>query len=91
MGLLVDGKLDMSQQCALTAHRANQILGCIKTSVASRLREVILPLYSVQVRSHLDCVQKRATRDQRVETSPLQGLARELGLFSLEKRGFRET
>ena len=41
----MDGKLDMSKQHALTAHKANCILGCIKRSVACRAREVILPLY----------------------------------------------
>jgi len=53
-GVWVDGKLSRSQRYALAAKRANRVLGCIKHSLTSQSKEVIVPLSSALMWPHLE-------------------------------------
>ena len=80
MGVLVDKKLNMSQQCVTATQKASSFLGCMKREMTGTEREEIVPLCSHEVPTgvwHPCLGPPRATE-------MIRGL--ELGLFSLEKR-----
>lgn len=52
--MLVYTQLNMSQQCALVDKKTNVVLTCIGNSVASRSREMFLPLYSTLLMLYLE-------------------------------------
>lgn len=74
----MDTKLkNISQQHALAAKVADSVQGCLRRSVASRLRDAFLPFYLGLVRPHQElCTQFWAPqyeRDMDAVGSPTQG------------------
>ena len=53
-GVLVDSRVNTSQQWALAAKKANHVPGCIKHRITSCSKEGIFLLYLVLVRPHLE-------------------------------------
>ena len=48
LGVLADSRLNLGQQCALAPKRVNHNLACIKQSITSWSKEIIILLYSAQ-------------------------------------------
>lgn len=59
--LLVDERLNMSQQCLLINQKANYILCCMERSIASRARKVIL--YCTLMRREAGCPASGSVQD----------------------------
>lgn len=55
--VMVDAKLNMSQENALVSHKANLILWYFRRSTGSRLNNSLIPYYLMLVRPNLEyCV-----------------------------------
>ena len=105
LGILVENRLATSRQCAFVTKKAKGILGYIRKTVASRLKEMILPLFFTVVGPHLEYfvqfkkdrdllerVQQRATKMiKNLEHLPCEEKLNKLDLFSLEKIRLREN
>ena len=86
VGVLVDSRLNMNQQCAQVAKKANSILACIRNSVASRPREVITSTNA----SPTNPSPALTKLVKGLENKSYEEQLRELGLFKIGRASCRE-
>lgn len=60
---LIDEKLDMTQQCALTAHKARCILGCIQSSMCQQVKGGDFLLHSCEIPPAVLCSAIKSKKD----------------------------
>ena len=60
LGITSSADMKASEQCGITAAKGSQIVGLIKRNIVYKENELILPLYKIIVKPHLEyCIPAR--------------------------------
>ena len=58
LGVTMNANIKVSEQCRIAASKGNQVLGIIRRNITYKDKRVIVPLYKIIVRPHLEyCIQ----------------------------------